>query len=292
MNRRRILTQNNEALAAALNFQKQNLTPTVHNTDFHEARREYPYFGYIDVLVDDVGFVMYSNNDDIVAQSYFWYGPNGYEPFSVRLFKEMARNSTYIFDIGSFTGLFSLSAAVANPKAKVTAYEPSRSTWERAKINFVVNRLGTKIDLRNVAMSNKAEQITLKHFRGHLTLQSGASFLEKEGKEIYSVEVINTVIGDNEVAEIGGMDLAKIDVEGAELSVLKGLEKTIKTKRPKILIEVEPLNYKSVKSFFKKHDYKFLFVDDDNLKILETNVGSKKVLNYLALPSETDVPSL
>src|SRR3712207_3489738 len=52
---------------------------SVHNEHFQVLKRQHPYFGYVDIEVENVPpFLMFSNNDDQVAQTYFWYGPDSF----------------------------------------------------------------------------------------------------------------------------------------------------------------------------------------------------------------------
>ena len=50
--------------------------------------------------------------------------------------------------------------------------------------------------------------------------------------------------------------LIKIDVEGFELQVLKGLERLIEEKRPKLLIETDELNGDEIGRFLSKFGYR------------------------------------
>jgi hypothetical protein len=68
---------------------------STHDADFQVLKREYPYFGYIDVGVEDVPpFLMFSSNDDRVAQTYFFYGADAFESLSLRIWRELARRSS------------------------------------------------------------------------------------------------------------------------------------------------------------------------------------------------------
>ncbi|MGI9050773.1 MAG: hypothetical protein ACR2GU_15600, partial [Rubrobacteraceae bacterium] len=109
---------------------------STHDRDFQEIKKKYPYYGFIEVKVEGVPpFVMFSNNDDRVAQTYFWYGPNAFESLSLRIWREMVRNSEYVFDIGAFTGVYSMTAALANPEARICAFEPIKRVFGRTTIN-------------------------------------------------------------------------------------------------------------------------------------------------------------
>ena len=48
--------------------------------------KEFPYFGYIEIKINDLPtFNMFSNNDDLVAQKYFWHGMNSYERTTLKI---------------------------------------------------------------------------------------------------------------------------------------------------------------------------------------------------------------
>ncbi len=72
------------------------------------------------------------------------------------------------------------------------------------------------------------------------------------------------------------LDLVKIDTEGAEMSILKGMEKTIKEYPPHLLIEVHPKQLKEVFNssaeevmnlITKTYQYKLTPVDRETLDI-------------------------
>jgi hypothetical protein len=84
---------------------------------------------------------------------------------------------------------------------------------------------------------------------------------------------------ENSIKQI---DLLKIDVEGAELNVLKGSEKMFKEKKIKICVfefgqTIFDMGHtiEDFKTFFKKHDYKIhnvsvgqnIFAIDNNSKL-------------------------
>ena len=51
-------------------------------------------------------------------------------------------------------------------------------------------------------------------------------------------------------------DLIKIDVEGTELSVLEGFERTLREARPSLVIEIHDIaNGSAVRAFLQEYDY-------------------------------------
>ena len=82
--------------------------------------KKFPYFGCIGVSINDLPtFNMFSNNDDTVAKAYYWGGKDSYEATTLKIWTKLSVKSRTTFDIGSYTGLFALSAAVSNPKSKI-----------------------------------------------------------------------------------------------------------------------------------------------------------------------------
>lgn len=279
----KILKQNEQAIAKLYEFRAMDGVRTVHNSDFHRYKNQHPYMGFVDVNIGTSELTMFSNNDDVVVQCFFWFGPESYEAMSLKVFQDLAKNANFVFDIGAFTGLYSLCAADVNPASKIVAFEASRSTWERAKINFVANGFGSRIDLRNVALGDETGMVEFHHYRHPLVLQAGASFVQKSGKDVFSSEFVSVEVGDRVVQELGGLDLIKLDVEGAELSVLEGMSSSIASFKPSIIVEVEPSNFTDIMRFFDKLDYTIKSIDESGKCFRDRSVGSQSVTNYLAL---------
>jgi FkbM family methyltransferase len=136
-----------------------------------------------------------------------------------------------IVDIGANRGEFSLAAAAMDPTAKVIAFEPNPTIASILKRDLRHNGI-VNVDVRECGLGDRTEVLTL-----HVPfVNSGsASFggFESDGFVIKDVPVR---VADEELAGTKP-HLIKIDVEGFELKVLKGLTKTIKASRP--IIETE-----------------------------------------------------
>ena len=85
---------------------------------FQKLRSEYSYSGPVNVVVPGCkAFTTYNNNDDNVAQTYFYFGEGSYESLSTLLFGALAKKTRQVLDVGGHTGLFSLIATSTNPLA-------------------------------------------------------------------------------------------------------------------------------------------------------------------------------
>jgi FkbM family methyltransferase len=288
---RRLTKTNERALARRLFLDPayEYRPISTHSGEFQALKRAYPYYGYISVEVEDVpAFLMFSNNDDRVAQTYFWYGPNAFESLSLRLWRELARRSRHVFDVGAFTGVYTLTATRANREAEVYSFEPIGRVFGRLVVNLVVNRLGQRVRAFDVALGDADGQATMNLFQSYRTLSSGSSLVEKPGKEVVLTEHVETRRLDTLVAEegIGGVDLVKVDVEQAEVMVVAGMEGVLREHRPHLLVEVvsqEKLG--EILALLEPHGYGFAVVNDAAQKaFVNRTAAHKRVCNVLFSP--------
>jgi FkbM family methyltransferase len=128
-----------------------------------------------------------------------------------------------VLDLGGHVGAFTVRAARAvGPKGKVIAVEPSRENFRMLCANVELNGLTNVIPLNQGAWSSRTRlNLTLSMLSG------GHSFGEQhvkgyETSEVESVEV-DTVDAILERLGVDRVDFVKIDVEGSEIEVLKGM---------------------------------------------------------------------
>lgn len=258
---------------------------TVHNHAFHDARRMDPFFGYVDIQIKGCApFLMFSNNDDLVAQSYFWYGDNGFEAETLAVWVELSKTARgAVVDVGAYTGIYSLAAYFANPKNVVFAFEPMRSQFGRMLLNFQVNRVGTIIHAENLAVSDSSGEAVMRQYRGHLVLGTGASLLDKKAKTVCFEEPVKTITMDDFFSGGKEVGLVKIDVEGAEELVLKGMGSILRRCRPTLIIEISSAELlESICTYLASFGYKGILIDDDMENLQEIDaVRFDKVRNYL-----------
>ena len=182
----------------------------------------------------------------------------------------MVRNSEYVFDIGAFTGVYSMTAALANKEARVFAFEPIKRVFGRTAINLAANRLGRRVKAFDVALSDSDGHMTMNLYQGYFTLSSGSSLVSKKNKEVISKEYVETMKFDTfaEKHEMPRMDLAKIDVEQAEKMVIAGMLGTLEKHHPNLLIEVVSAEHlRELNDTLSPLGYNFAVIDDRTQRI-------------------------
>lgn len=243
-------------------------SPHPFDADFFRTRADHPYFGY--VLVQNDGcddFWMISHDDDLVAQHYFWYGQNGYEPLAVASWVERARTAHLVFDVGAFSGVYALLSHFTNPEARIHVFEPTARASSRALDNCRVNMALDRTTVHRLALSDGPRRVEINHFRGNHELGSGASYVAKPAETIHGVELCEASTLDEMCAAIDGApDLVKIDVEEAEVDVLRGGEELIRSKSASFLVEVVPKTCSAVIELL--HGYRCHVIDEQERSLV------------------------
>ena len=149
------------------------------------------------------------------------------------------RTGDAFLDVGANLGQLTLLArALVGDRGAVTACEPNPRALARLRHTLATNGLHDVVATA-VACSDHDGTAVLREFAGH----PGWGSLTDTGPEGASTSGQWRVAcrrGDELVAQLpAAMPLAiKIDVEGHELPVLRGLEHTLATRRPLLFVEV------------------------------------------------------
>lgn len=136
-------------------------------------------------------------------------------------------------DIGANIGMISLCAVrLVGERGEVECFEPNPDCVAKIRENISLNGL-TNITIHPVGLSDERGKMTLNLATTHTGTATFASIENPERS--YSVEVL---IGDDVLLSNKNIiKLIKIDVEGFELHVLKGLKRTLDTFKPFLITE-------------------------------------------------------
>lgn len=252
---------------------------------FHHHKNHFPYYGYIDVSIGDQNFVMFSANDDLVAMTYFWFGPDTYEPMSIRLWRERARTAETVLDVGAFSGIYSLCAASFNPDCRIYAVEAARRTYGRLLVNIQTNGLSRRITPINQAISADRGTVRFQRFRGENILGVGDGFVAK-GIAAQAIDEIVETIGLDQLCDERSIrpDLIKIDIEGAEVLALDGMRHLLEAVRPVLLIEVTPDTAPDVHRRLSDARYTVWSVNERAMRLERCEGSVVATVNLLAEP--------
>lgn len=205
------------------------------------------------------------NHADSVQR--FHYAGGFYEIEDLNLIKNTIGVGKRCLDIGANVGNHAIFFAKDMNASRVVCFEPNSTALEILRINVALN------DARAIDLDLAAYALGDRKTRGEIETRHENNLGFGVLKE--SVDgVVEVATGDDLLAD-ETFDFVKIDVEGHELAVLAGLEKTIARDRPIIYIEVNNVNLRKFTSWTEKHQY----VIRERIKRYDVNE------NYLLVPA-------
>jgi FkbM family methyltransferase len=133
-----------------------------------------------------------------------------------------------LYDIGAATGLYTVFLAhVVGEKGRVVSFEPERDAYERLQENLKLNQL-SNVQAFRLALSDREGSVVLQLGDVAGAARMVESCAERETRRV-GAEHAQAAQGD-EFVKAHGLPpprAVKIDVEGHEYSVLRGLGRTL-----------------------------------------------------------------
>jgi FkbM family methyltransferase len=165
-----------------------------------------------------------------------------YEPGVVRGLEELVRPGWTAVDVGANIGYFTLLMAnLVGPQGKVIAFEPLAENFRILRENIQLNGHANVV-VENLALMSRTERIELRSATpGAITWVASVKIDQNSAVESQSVEAV-TLDEYVQTKGIAKVDFLKIDVEGAEASVLEGATNVLNRDKPILLIEMHELD--------------------------------------------------
>jgi FkbM family methyltransferase len=142
------------------------------------------------------------------------------------------------YDIGANLGFFSvLLGRLVGTTGLVYSFEPVPANAAMIERNARLNGLNN-IKVMRIACSREARssELLLAHYAGGAVLKGAGVPPDLAGSLMVETSSIDILV---ESQQIKPPNLVKIDVEGAEMDVLQGMEKVLRKWAPAILLEVD-----------------------------------------------------
>lgn len=283
----------NNQVTTTINHQattRRHTMPEKNNFSISELSRLPPYFGEV-AIQNNLGYMYLGGSDCGTALRLLWNGQ--YEPSSIEIWEKLCKKAGQIYDLGAHTGIYTISAANAcqqknnNASAFIHSFEPYIVNFVRLKLNSKLNGIQKISNINQLAISDKNGEVEM-----HIPLtandyNSAGPTLQKAGlttKNYTSTKVLSISIDyyinsltscqylRKDTVNAHCFDLFKIDVEGNEPEVLKGMTNKLSLHPPIILIECvndEPTNETS--KILKNSGYRFYRINESNNKLIRVD---------------------
>src|SRR4030095_7798724 len=221
-------------------------------------------------------------------------GPMASQNACAQILLRQLRSSSAVFvDVGAHIGSVITEVSHYNPSVRIIAIEPVPE-----KASYLAQKFG-QVEVHNCVVGESQGEVK---FFIDLKRPGFSSLAEIKGSKGAVIEI--TVMMrrlDDIIADSANVDVVKIDVEGAELGVLRGASNLISRCRPVILFESspqrgEPLGYsiQELYDWFAIRDYETLVPNRvahngpalSQEGFIEAHFYPRRTLNYFAVPAE------
>jgi len=201
-----------------------------------------------------------------------------HEPLSTKLLLKILKQGMTCLDIGSNIGYYvCLESNSVGQNGKVIAIEPSPTNFKYLKKNVELQRI-SNVEIFNFACGNEAGEIDFFiSDRSNWSRVASKDFIDAPPDAIVKtikvpIKKIDSFIQEKSLTQL---DYIRMDVEGYEVNILKGMQKTIEKFKPLLHIEI----------------HLFLIGIPKTKTLLETlQKQGYEILYYI--PREMDVPML
>jgi FkbM family methyltransferase len=229
--------------SAAANPPSANVTATRSTGSTTVVQRRTPPsivapFRPVDFTADVEGIRYMGNSSNFIDLRIMMYG--AFEKPILNLLRDtmhsLRPSGDGVFaDVGANTGQHSLFMS-QHAKA-VHAFDPYLPVVERFEEMIEANEI-TNITVHRVGLGSEPARIPF--FEPPESNLGTGSFVEGFKRSNKPFRELEIVVGDSILAapEVGPVDLMKIDIEGYEKHALEGLDETLRTSRPIVLMEV------------------------------------------------------
>jgi FkbM family methyltransferase len=232
---------------------------------------------------------------DDLGQSPIWVSPSAglrflfsrmkeIDPALFNMVREFVHKDNVVWDVGANVGLFAFgSAYLAGPNGLVVALEPDawlgqllrRSSKTQSAVSAPVHvipaAVAQSVDLRTFHIAARSRATS--SLNGYGSTQTGG---------IAEKQIVVTVSLDWLSERYASPDVLKIDVEGAELEVLKGAASLLEKKRPTVLCEVSAERAAEVTQLLSSKGY---LIYNGDLAREERKQLSSAPWNTIAIPA-------
>lgn len=154
-----------------------------------------------------------------------------YDAQSLRIMRKVLTKDAVCIDVGAHKGEVLDDMIALAPNAVHMAFEPIPSFYQD-----LILRYEGKAKVFNLALSDKAGSTTFQHVVSNPAYSGMKQRAYQQEETIEEIKVEMARLDDLVDLE-QKIDLIKIDVEGAELQVLKGAEQLLKKWKPTIIFE-------------------------------------------------------
>jgi FkbM family methyltransferase len=180
--------------------------------------------------------------------SYLQYLTGDVETSVQELLTKVIEPGQVVYDVGANIGFFTIICSrLAGAGGRVYAFEPMPESAATLRHNVALNSLDNTAVVEKAASSAPGRaELLISEWSAFHALRSEEISPPERARGAVDVETV-TLDGFASESEAGPPDVVKIDVEGAELEVIKGMSALLASKRPLLICELHGTNAEFVR---------------------------------------------
>ncbi|RMF12398.1 MAG: FkbM family methyltransferase [Alphaproteobacteria bacterium] len=230
-----------------------------------------------------------------IASEYISMIIGRYEPEIESKLAELCGDVQVAYDLGAHVGFLSLVLARSLPDegGEVHAFEPSPPELAKLRELVACNDLADRLRVHEIAVCDTVGKLSFNMGSGSTTgiLDKVSKPRHRENRQAIEVEAttLDEFVGREGIRP---PDVIKVDVEGAEATVMKGASKVLSELRPKLVVEVHgPNPCRDTIEVLLQHSYQVSLLSDQQAEVTEPDSlrhlfkKGKWTYHLVALPS-------
>ena len=158
-----------------------------------------------------------------------------------------------VLDIGANIGNHTIFFLTKKAK-KVFSFEPVKDTFDILKKNIEINNFQNKVHLFNAGVGQTKGKAILKYYNSKNIGMSQLCSDQNGDIPIISIDELNI---DEKI------NFIKIDVEGFEADVIKGMTETLKRNKPLVMIEIRDYLFAEIDNILQSIGYNHITINID-----------------------------
>jgi FkbM family methyltransferase len=173
-----------------------------------------------------------------------------------------------VYDVGANVGFFTvLVARLVGKDGHVYAFEPVPDNIAAVQHNLGLNKM-TQVTVLQQAVSDEVGEgkLLLAHYSGGATLDKVGAPPDLKGELLVPLTTLDALTEQPDYLQ---PNLVKIDVEGAEINVLRGMTWLLKNAKPTLLYEIDDGELAAYEkkvdecaAFLREHEYEVMELTD------------------------------
>lgn len=169
----------------------------------------------------------------------------GYEPHIHRALMKYVTDGSVFFDVGAHVGFHTLAAALRG--ARVRAFEAAPDSAMVLREHVRLNGFDVDVEIVEAAVLDSTRGTSFFVNEATMSASISRQAVDELSPQAFTQAAQEVFVPSVTLDSFGTPDLVKIDVEGAELQVLRGARDILRS-NARLLVEIHPLALASMAS--------------------------------------------